>query len=600
MDDSRARSGDGETVPKSDQVDDDVTSSTGEDDTNEEEGSIHQDTRTPPNRRRWRDRKSIRALYKTEKDERHAITQEADRRDNDVSRLPPNEEVHLGGFVLVEAFTPSKINSLRRSIERLPVRQIDDKRQEWLDSLRDRRSVTGGGSWHNLGVVRQPGEFIATGGFHDPTLPVGIKAVWLSMHHVTPSLSMVVATFTLDEEAANLSKYLRRDYQTEWRNIRIYVPGRLGKIRSRIPWARPARYGSSKDQWDVGRLKREACEQATSEYEESCWRWFSSRFRGGRLCDEPIMNRPCIRLVFTKDKQPFKERLRYFSPVGLDFTFPWRSVDETWALDFDSLSVGEKRRFTATVAARRSDVAREVSPGQGTQEGKSLWYLTQEFHDRQSSLAVDLAASSLISLYGDRLGWLRDRAASRRRFFGPVRQGRELDKFLLGDGLDASTVASDLKSFAKKVSSFNFGAPEYVKGRNSADAEADGSSKLVGAQPRGTLFRMAAGLARVQRRQGADRRLTGHGEAPPGRQLPPTSTTPKDEGTRLVPEIREVTEQKSARVLEDMATVTANIRASAELRQSMANTRLQRVVVALAVIATITAVISLVISLKAS
>lgn len=53
-----------------------------------------------------------------------------------------------------------------------------------------------------MGVVRPPGAFRFGDGFNDPTLPAGVDAVWLHLSYVTPALAMVVATFTLAEDAA--------------------------------------------------------------------------------------------------------------------------------------------------------------------------------------------------------------------------------------------------------------------------------------------------------------------------------------------------------------------------------------------------------------
>jgi hypothetical protein len=65
------------------------------------------------------------------------------------------------------------------------------------------------------------------------------------------------------------------------------------------------------------------------------------------------------------------------------------------------------------------------------------------------------------------------------------------------------------------------------------------------------------------------------------------------EAMELVPELRKVIRQKARRLASDTALTTRNIRASAELRQSIANTRLQRFTLSLTIIAVTIAVISL-------
>ena len=69
----------------------------------------------------------------------------------------------------------------------------------------------------------------------------------------------------------------------------------------------------------------------------------------------------------------------------------------------------------------------------------------------------------LLSVYADKLAQLRDDAGRRRPGSRPVRQGRDLDNYLIRDGLDASTVVSDLGAFTKELADFRTGVPEYTE-----------------------------------------------------------------------------------------------------------------------------------------
>ena len=82
---------------------------------------------------------------------------EFDKRDNDASRLSTGEEIHLGGLVLAEAFTPSTISALKRALAEFPGNR--ERKAEWLANLEQGRSVGGSGGWQSLGVVRRPGDF---------------------------------------------------------------------------------------------------------------------------------------------------------------------------------------------------------------------------------------------------------------------------------------------------------------------------------------------------------------------------------------------------------------------------------------------------------
>ncbi len=160
----------------------------------------------------------------------------------------------------------------------------------------------------------------------------------------------------------------------------------------------------------------------------------------------------------------------------------------------------------------------------------------------------------LPSVYADKLAQLRDDAGRRRPGSRPVRQGRDLDDYLIRDGLDASTVVSDLGAFTKDLADFRTGVPEYTEYLDPFPAAAQARN-------------------------------------------PPRE---------LVPWLRELLRDLVERLARDTAATTSNVRASAELRQAVANTKLQRVMIcltiaaaAIAVIGVVVAIISLVVALHA-
>jgi hypothetical protein len=252
-----------------------------------------------------------------------------------------------------------------------------------------------------------------------------------------------------------------------------------------------------------------------------------------------MQNRPSVRQIFTTSHIPFEGHLEYLRPVGLvDFGAVWRSTDiKGWAISSDQLDFLKDRRWSLLAAARRSDAAWKNRSDDET----SVWALTQKFHDFQGSLVVRWAMTSVVSLYADSLGELRDRAGRHKRMGQPVRQARELDRFLLGDGLDASSVASDIRALTADLKAFRWDVPEYSED-----------------------------LSRF-----------------------PQSAQGKREPPELLPLMRESLDQQAKRLLEDMATTTTNVGASAQLRQAIANTRLQRVVLVLSLAATAIALIGL-------
>jgi hypothetical protein len=497
--------------------------------------------RRKSNRRRWRERQSVHALRR-EALKDHAAWADWDRRDNGETRLPDGEEVRLAGVVLAEVFTPSTVSALRKGLEDFPGARDKDK-EEWIALLTKSRSAAGAGGWASLGVVRRSGETFGFLGPIDPDLPDGIEAVWPYLFFPTPSLTVIVATFTLADQAGDLSDLLRADYHAQATEVRVRVNGRFGRVRAHIPWARPRLHGASWSLRTAEDQKRLACESLITRREADCWTWLAGRFPGG-FSAEKSSARPAVRLLLTKESVPFSDRGRWLAPAGLSFAPGiWRSTDPAgWFLKFGDWP--RDRRFTITAAARSQDAARDHGGGES---GDTTWYLTQDFAVDQSPFVARWAMTCLLSLYTDRLAELRDRAGTRRRVSRPVRQGRDLDRYLVGDGLDASTVVSDLEGFTRHLSRFRLHVPEYSE------------------------------------------YLDGY----PG---PLRSRQPAE----LVPSMREQLQAQAETLGRDTAATTVNIRASAELRQSMANTRLQRVILCLTVLAITVAIISLVVALHAS
>lgn len=489
--------------------------------------------------RSWLSRKSIGARRRQMERE---ISQwrEFDRRDNDESRLPPAEEVCLGGLVLAEVFTPSTASSLRKALAEFP--ENNGRKTEWLTGLEEGRSATGSGGWQNLGVVRRPGEFGMDS--FDPEIPDAIDAVWPSIFYLTSSLTVVVATFALKDEEGDLSSLLRADYLTSASRPKIHMQGRFGHLRRHIPWTRPKNFKMWQSLQRAENNKMLACESAISSHEEASWSWFSRRFPG-IFSSAGRENRPTVRILLTQEKVPFEDYHRQFAPVGLSSVLDvWDSTNQPgWKLTFRNRP--RDSRFALTVAARSRDAAQ--SPG-GDISGDSTWHLTQTFATNQSSLVARWAIVCLLSLYTYRLASLRDRAGRPRKMAKPIRQARDFDKFLITDGLDASTIISDLDVFVQNVNRFRSGVAEYSEH-----------------------------LSRY-----------------------PESYRNTHKPEELVPNLCGKIKNHAGRLKQDMEAATSNIAASAGLRQAIANTRLQRSVIVLTLVAIIIALASLYVSIHPS
>ena len=481
----------------------------------------------------WRTRKNVRSLQQV--DDR--LWEAWDRTDNDATRLPDGEAIHLAGLVLAEAFTPSTTPALYRALASFPA--PEDTKKEWADRVTRGRSAVGMAGRVGTGPIRRVGEPIPGAQLIDPTLPPGVEAAWTYLLFPTPSVTMLVTTFTLTDEVGDLSPLLRTDYQTEAYDVHFRIPGHLGWIRARIPWSRPKNYRLSSSYRRAEDKKRQACDTLISGHETACQAWLAARFPGTFSSATPA-SRPLVRLLLTKKTVPFDvSRPRWLSPPDLAFgPGVWRSTGQPgWAMKFNSGTPA--RQFTATAAARRRDAAREHAP-EG--RGESSFLLTQQFALYQSPLVARWAIACLLSLYIDRLAGLRDRPV-RHRLRRPVQEALNLDNYLLGDGLDASAVTADVRDLTENPAYFGQDIPDYVED---------------------------------------------------------VSYAPRNTPQQLVPWLLDRLKHRGLGLERDTDVTARNISASAGLRQAIANTRLQRTMLLLTGIAIVIAVISLFVAIHAN
>jgi hypothetical protein len=499
----------------------------------------------PPSRnsryRKWRQRDSIDDLHRMVA-KQQVRWRKYDQRDNDLTRLPQDETVCLGGLVLAEAFTPSTASNLRKALEEFP--ESKGEKQEWLRNLTDGRSATGSGAWSSLGVIRRSGTFGIGGS--DPEVPAAVDAIWLHMLFLTPSVTMIVATFTIKDEEGDLSSLLRADYKTTVSGPRIEIRGRFSPLQRRNPWSRPKLHSVWWTPVRAEAQKALACESKIAGYERECWKWISRRFPGV-FVRAGFETTPIVRLLITRNGVPFQDYERELAPVNLASKLNlWNSKNEPgWKLSFSHRSPGRESLLIA--ATRAGDAAR--SSGSGI-SGDTVWHLTQVFADSQSSLIAGWALSRLLALYADRLSSIRDRAGRQVRltprlsFRRPVREARDLDEFLMRDGLDAATIISDVKDATSLAGLFSLGEPSYEEDLSNYPSRAK-------------------------------------------------SFPPRD----LAPTLEASIKSQAERLNRDTEAATTNIAASAELRQSIANTRLQRSVIFLTIITIAIALASLYVSL---
>ena len=375
--------------------------------------------------------------------------------------------------------------------------------------------------------------------YPDYSIPEGVEQIWLHLNYSLPSLTMLLATFTITDTDGDLSDLLRRNYPSERFETRIHVPGRLGGLRGRLPWSRPREYRVRSRLRSADDNKAHAANGVIGTYEQACLAWLS-RYFPGRFSLEERDRRPVVRLLATENQAPFRGEPRWLLPAGLGrWLHIWRSPEyPDWAFDLSSSSLPHiaPRPYVATAAMARCNAIANRGEGGASPSNRQV---ALSFHELHSTLVVRWTQACLLESLTDRLGELRDRSATRRRLRRPVRQARELDGYLLGEGLDVATITQDILRLAEDVETFSWGFPEYHEDTSGHPPGVVGSDSTLGENLRQMLIVLAERLAA------------------------------------------------------DTGRTTRNVIASAQLRQAISNTRLQRTVLALSLIALVVAVIGL-------
>lgn len=364
------------------------------------------------------------------------------------TKLPDDEEVHLAGILLAEAFTPSSVGRLRDAVERLPGMERE-KKVELLRQLdKYRRSSTWGGSTP-IGYAGARA-WVHAPAFYDEELPTDVETVRLHLHAVTPSLTVVVATFSYPEQDGDLSPLLGASYETRLHD-RITVPGRLGALRAWNPLGRPQLRGTRGTITTADEAKRLACEAFIGTRQDACRRWFAARFPGCFSEVEPG-RRPAVRILLTKIAAPFDDDPSWRKAVGLWPAYDrWDSGAEGWAFRVGEMRSENLDQIIAAAPQTSTDGGAAPKPD-----------VLERFHALHGGLFARWAAHRLLALRLDQLAALRDEAAARGRNRA-VRDAEAIDAYLRTNGLDARTVVAEIERVTANSPGFLLGLPVYSR-----------------------------------------------------------------------------------------------------------------------------------------
>lgn len=384
---------------------------------------------------------------------------------------PEGERITFHCVWAMEAYTPLHAGQLFDRLEGLGFgREGVFRRSDLRTQLERARRGPRGGTYLSLEHVFPPGQ---SGGFMhervETPLPSGIKVARPTLHALTPSVTMMVVQFVLDDDAATAFDRLSRETGF--------------KPRTRI-------HENGISMTPSDQVKQEALRALRAEMRSGATSWVAENVPGAFASNLGGHPMPSAELVTTELAVPFarSDDVRdYLEFAGFGYDpFHWISDEiEHWRLTFD------RDEEFAIIAGRRSEVVKDDYTQHGRDERWPMTYELQEY------LGKDLAlwgSSHLLLAFHARLRAIRDHELRPRRFKSASRRLKTIRDEFLRDALDARDAAVELERYADDERRFEWNACEWKSNddrvredellANLREAVRDHAAGLIGAEAR--------------------------------------------------------------------------------------------------------------------
>ena len=366
---------------------------------------------------------------------------ENDAATNAETRPPEDEHVDLPCMWAVEFYTPSQVDKLVESLQRLGWDRNDRPAAEspisWLKSSRQ-RSI--GDSWLNLGTILPPDDtrpsLLPS---RTAPMPLHVSYATGSLHTITPSLTCIAIRFTFDEKfRSRLEEAVRQNRQTV---------------------TRPT--NSSHQILDPWRQKENEVHEIRIGCKELAARWFRENLPG--VFSSGLLGKqlPTYELITLRKAEPFPIRdgeefppPNYLRVLGLATSTSVWSVKEVPSLKFSWGLGGHNPQYHSVFVVKDSDVEEtQILEGYGGVAGLP-GYIDIAFNTTIGKLAL----APLLDGYHRHLNNLRDTISMRVQ--RPSRHSplQALEEILRNSTyeVDITAVTTDLISATTKTSWFEY------------------------------------------------------------------------------------------------------------------------------------------------
>jgi hypothetical protein len=367
---------------------------------------------------------------------RHAVRYfgRQDPADNQNTRIPEGEEVHVPAIWLTELYTPTTLAGLLDGLPPFLAKAQDmghDREDlvEWVRAARRR----GGGAWQTLPYVFPPDSNRFWPDRIVDTLPDGIAFARPGIYTLTSTVTAVTTMFLLDEAHSRvLGSIVNQD-----RSFRTRLLPHGGVAFS-----------------DVRQQKQEAADAWRAQLRDDAARWLAARLPGSfhRLAPGQL---PTVELLLTEQQRPWEEpagqqRGRGWTEL-LDlegFDGYWQCADPSWLRLRERRFHGRRpgQRHILTLAGLRPEFL-ETLPPPPTGTGQ-LDQAVQHLDFYVVALANRWALTSLLLELDEQLAATQDLAERSGGGRSP-RALTQIQQQLLRTGMDSQIVAADIVRYAQ-------------------------------------------------------------------------------------------------------------------------------------------------------
>jgi hypothetical protein len=352
-----------------------------------------------------------------------------DPAENAATRLPPGEQIRLPLIWLAEIFTPTTIDGLIDGMRKLASRPTGswpartDDLAEWIRSSRREGLFT----FHNVPYIRPRG-FISFDPMVEDELPTAISYVHPRLYTLTPTATVLTATFGLmDEHAGGLGEILNRDFST-----RVDVSDRSSTVLS------------------VGSQKDKATDDWRATLREEAARWLAERFPGSmhKLVPGQL---PAIEFLLTGLYRPWEpvedlsDNPAWTSVIDINGGFGYWQADSTPGLRLSERHVrAQKSHQHVLIFATAEQDLLDGKPSDPQRLAQAIAGLDWSM----SGLIARWSLTAFLRELEEQVPSIQDAAdrASRKR---SGRTLTELQQQLLRAGLDSRIVVNDMVRFTQ-------------------------------------------------------------------------------------------------------------------------------------------------------